>query len=40
MEMAVKRKRYGLLQVDIGVASAGLCVKEMRKSCLIFTFYV
>ena len=39
LEMAVKRKRYGLLQVDIGVASAALRVKEIRKSCLIFTFY-
>ena len=39
LEMAVKRKWYGLLQPDIGVASAGLRVKEMRKGCLIFTFY-
>ena len=37
-EMAVKRKWYGLLQPDIGVASAGLRVKEMRKGCLVFTF--
>jgi len=37
--MAVKRKWYGLLQPDIGVASADLGVKEMRKGCLIFTFY-
>ena len=35
LEMAVKRKWYGLLQPDIGVASAGLRVKEMGKGCLI-----
>ena len=39
LEMAVKRRWYGLLQPGIGVASAGLRVKEMRKGCLIFTFY-
>ena len=37
--MAVKRKWYGLLQPGIGVARAGLGVKEMLKGCLISTFY-
>ena len=35
LEMAVKREWYGLIQPDIGVVSAGLRVKEIRKSCLI-----
>ena len=39
LEMAVKRKWYGLLQPGISVASAGLRVKELRKGCLIFIFY-
>ena len=39
LEMAVKRKWCGLLQPGIGVARAGLAVKEMRKGCLISTFY-